>query len=203
MGGFVSDVRERLRLYLKGLRRPIGALPQAHSGRADSSGVSAPLRPQPDWVVLRRRLQGGPRDLANVARYDETDLPLDDLNYITDNTMVTFGWLASRAFWLWQQTVLTGNPRATTMQAYNTFPVPKLGKKDREALENAARTVMVSRSHLMDGTLESLYAELPEQLAWAHTELDNTVDRLLGIPDDVDDQQAAAILLKTFGALVA
>jgi hypothetical protein len=203
VGGFVSDVRERLRLHLKGLRRPIGALPQAHSGRADSSEVSAPVRPQPDWVVLRRRLHGGPRDLANVARYDETDLPLDDLNYITDNTMVVFGWLASRAFYLWQQTVLAGNPRATTLQAYNTFPAPKLGKKDRAALEEAARTILVSRSHLMAGSLADLYAELPEQLAWAHTELDNTVDRLLGIPDDVDDQQATTVLLKAYESLAA
>ncbi len=29
MGGFLNDVRERLRLRLKGLRRPIDALPQA------------------------------------------------------------------------------------------------------------------------------------------------------------------------------
>ena len=203
MSGIISEVRERLRLRLKGLRHPIGALPRAHSGRSHSTGVSSPPRPQPDWVVLRRRLHGGPRDLANVARYDETDLPLDDLNYITEDTMVVFGWLTSRAFYLWQQTVLAGNPSATTLQAYNTFPVPKLVKRDRESLEGAARTIMVARSHLMDGSLDDLYADLPEQLAWAHTELDATVDRLLGIPDDVNDQQAAAVLLKSFEALVA
>ncbi len=203
MSGIISEARERLRLRLKGLRHPIGALPRAHSGRSDSIGVSSPPRPQSDWVVLRRRLHGGPRDLANVARYDETDLPLDDLNYITEDTMVTFGWLASRAFFVWQQSVLASHPRATTLQAYNTFPVPKLVKRDRESLEGAARTIMVARSHLMDGSLNDLYADLPEQLAWAHTELDATVDRLLGIPDDVNDQQAAAVLLKSFEALVA
>ncbi len=203
MGGFVSGVREMLRLHAKALRRPIGSLPRAHSGRTVSSGISAPVRTQPDWVVLRRRLHDGPRDLANVARYDETDLPLDDLNYITDDTMVVFGWLASRAFHLWQQTVLSGNPRATTLQAYNTFPAPRLGKKDRATLEGAARTVLVSRSHLMAGSLADLYADLPEQLAWAHAELDATADRLLGIADDADDEQAAAVLVRAFAALAA
>lgn len=188
---------------LRGLRRPIGALPQARSGRADSSGVSSPVRPQPDWVVLRRRIHGGPRNLADVARYDESDLPLDELNYISDDTMVTFGWLASRAFWVWQQAVLKDNPRATTLQAYNSFPAPELSRKDREALEDAARTVMLSRSHLMDRSLEALYADLPDQLAWAHRELDATVDRLLGIGDDADEQQAADSLVKAFEALVA
>ena len=195
MGEIVFDSR--------GLRNPLGALPLARTTRADSSGVSAPLRPQPEWVLLRRRLHGGPRDLASVARYDEQDLPLESLIYITDDTMVTFGWLASRAFYLWQQAVIAGNPRATTLQAYNTFPVPKLGKKDRAALEEAARTILVSRSHLMAGSLADLYAELPEQLAWAHTELDNMVDGLLGIPDDVDDHKATTILLKAYEALAA
>ena len=138
-----------------------------------------------------------------MARYDETDLPLDDLNYLTEDTTVVFGWLASRAFWAWQQTVLKNNPRATTLQAYNSFPVPKLSRKDRAALEDAARTVMLSRSHLMDDSLEALYADLPDQLAWAHSELDATVDRLLGIPDDMDDQQAEESLLRTFETLVA
>ena len=203
MRGFVSDAREMLRHHAQALRRPVGSLPRAHSGRADSSRVSAPARPQPDWVVLRRRLHGGPRDLANGARYVEADLPLNDLNYITDDTMVVFGWLASRAFHLWQQTVLAGNPRATTLQAYNTFPAPRLGKRDRATLEGAARTVLVSRSHLMAGSLADLYADLPEQLAWAHAELDTAADRLLGIADDADDEQAAAVLVSAFAALAA
>ena len=76
MSGIVSEVRERLRLRLKGLRHPIGVLPRAHSGRLSSTRVGAALQPQPDWILLRSRLIGGPRDLASVARYDEQDLPL-------------------------------------------------------------------------------------------------------------------------------
>ena len=187
--------------------RCFGIMPSryvAQSGPSPAHTVAEPiqrecLRP----FVLRRRLHGGPRDLANVARYDEADLPLDDLNYITDDTMVVFGWLASRAFHVWQQTVLAGSPRATTLQAYNTFPAPRLGKRDRATLEGAARTVLVSRSHLMAGSLADLYADLPEQLAWAHAQLDTAADRLLGIADDADDEQAAAVLVSAFAALAA
>ena len=89
------------------------------------------------------------------------------------------------------------------MQAHNTFPAPRLGKRDRATLEGAARTVLVSRSHLMAGSLADLYADLPEQLAWAHAQLDTAADRLLGIADDADDEQGAAVLVSAFAALAA
>lgn len=192
-----------LSTWLSNLRRPLGALPKARSGRISSTGVCAALQPQPDWVTLRRQLREGPRDLASVARYDETDLPLEELNYINKDTMVVFGWLASRAFYLWQQSVLQTNPRATTLQAYNSFPVPNLQKKDRASLEEAARAVLLSRSYLMEGSLTDLYVDLPQQLAWAHSELDATVDKLLGIPDTADDKKASTVLLKAFQTLAA
>lgn len=122
---------------------------------------------------------------------------------ISEETTVVFGWLASRAFWCWQQAVAASNPRATTLQAYNTFPAPELSRKDREVLETAASTVLLSRSHLMDGSLDDLYANLPDQLAWAHGELDATVDRLLGIPEGADDEQAIAVLLTAYAELAA
>lgn len=184
-------------------RSPLGSLPQITSGLPSTVGIGAALQPQPDWVVLRRRLDKGPRDLASVARYDETDLPLDELNVIGEDTLIVFGWLASRAFWIWQQTVASDNPRATTLHAYRTFPAPNLNKKSRETLEDAARTVLLSRSYLMNDSLEALYADIPQQLAWAHDELDQAVDRLLGIPDDADDAQAASVLLKSYESLVA
>ena len=55
----------------------------------------------------------------------------------------------------------------------------------------------------MAGSLVDLYADLPEQLAWAHAELDTAADRLLGIADDADDEQAAAVLVSAFAALAA
>ena len=79
----------------------------------------------------------------------------------------------------------------------------RLGRRDRATLEGAARTVLVSRSHLMAGSLADLYADLPEQLAWAHAELDTAADRLLGIADDAGDEQAAAVLVSAFAALAA
>lgn len=193
MGDFVIPLR----------RSPLGSLPPISSGRPSADGVSAALKTEPDWVVLRRRLERGPRDFAAVARYDETDLPLDELNIIGDDTLMVFGWLASRAFWVWQQAVAADKPRATTLHAYKTFPVPELTKKDREVLEEAARTVLLSRSHLMSEGLEALYESPPEQLLWAHDELDHVVDHLMGIPEDADDAQAARCLLKSYELLAA
>ena len=77
------------------------------------------------------------RDYLRVSTYDADVLPLDSLLVIGDETQVTFGWLSSRAFWIWTQVVRRNIPNATTYTAYVNFPAPKLGRKDRNRLEVA------------------------------------------------------------------
>lgn len=178
---------------------------RAYVPRRPVPGVrySPPVEPDRGAIVLPRRLPGGPRDLAAVARYDETDLPLDALLVISEETSLVFGWLASRAFWVWQQAVRVGNRRATTLQAYNSFPAPLLGRTEREALVHAVEGVVLTRSYLMEGSLAALYANPPVQLVYAHRELDAVVDRLLGIPAGADDEEAFSVLVRAYESLVA
>ncbi len=194
-------------LDVRGHRGPIGGLPRAITNRPPSAAPGAfyspPAEPGRNAVVLSRRLRAGPRDLAAVARYHETDLPLDDLLVISDDTSLVFGWLASRAFWVWRQAARSGRRRATTLQAYNSFPVPTLSRSDRALLDEAAENVLLARSYLMEGSLEALYANPPVQLVEAHRELDAVVDRLMDIPAGADDKVALSVLVGAYEALAA
>ena len=143
------------------------------------------------------------RDYLRVSTYDPDVLPLDSLLVIDDDTQVTFGWLSSRAFWLWTQVVRSNIPTATTYTAYVNFPAPKLGRKDRNRLEVAVDTILRARSHLIGDTVEDLYGRMPDQLQWAHSELDSVVEDLLGIPADSDDEAVIRSLIRQYQSLAA
>ena len=185
---------------------PVGqALVRLRSGpRFGKNGaVEEPLDallPSAAFVALPRRIPDH-RDYLSVSTYDPDVLPLNSLVVIGTDTLVAFGWLSSRAFWLWCEVVRANHPTATTLLAYNTFPAPALDSRRRRRLEVAVDTVLRSRSHLNERGLPDLYARMPEQLAWAHSELDAVVDQLLGIPADASDDDAMALLLDRHRAL--
>ena len=143
------------------------------------------------------------RDYLRVSTYDADVLPLDSLLVIDDDTQVTFGWLSSRAFWLWTQVVRSNIPTATTYTAYVNFPAPKLGRKDRNRLEVAVDTILRARSNLLRDTIDDLYGRMPDQLQWAHSELDAVVDDLLDVPADSDDQEVIKSLIRQYQSLAA
>jgi len=186
---------------LRSRSTPLGALPRYVPTRVADIGIGAALRFSPTATTISRLITTG-RNYSDVARYDATDLPLEALIVINDDSPLVFGWLASRGFHLWQQFVKEKHPRATTALAYNTFPAPELNRTERERLETAAHTILTSRAHFLHGTLADLYTDTPQQLQWAHNELDAVTDELLGIAD-CDDQSAIAVLANAYEALAS
>ena len=186
-----------------------GFITIGHTPRAGQVGSSdlldqplTQLMPSAAYISIPKAIPEF-RDYLRVSTYDADVLPLDSLLVIGDETQVTFGWLSSRAFWLWTQVVRDNVPTATTYTAYVNFPAPKLGRKDRNRLEVAVDTVLRSRSHLLKDTVDDLYSRLPEQLQWAHKELDVVVEELLGIPADSDDTEVIRHLLQQYQSLAA
>jgi hypothetical protein len=183
---------------------PIGHTPRdGHVGGSELLDKSlTQLMPAGAFIAIPKVIPET-RDYLRVSTYDANVLPLDSLLVIDEDTHVTFGWLSSRAFWLWTQVVRSNFPTATTYTAYVNFPAPKLGRKDRNRLEVAVDTVLRSRSHLLNDTVDDLYSRLPEQLQWAHKELDVVVEELLGIPADSDDTEVIRLLLQRYQSLAA
>lgn len=183
---------------------PIGKEPRSATAGGDDllDRPLSSLLPAGSFIAVPRHIPDQ-RDYLTVTTYDRDVLPLDSLLVIDKDTVAVFGWLSSRAFWLWTQAVKASAPTATTYTAYTSFPAPTLGRKDRRALELAADTVLRSRSHLMTNTLTGLYSEMPEQLEWAHNELDNVVNGLLGIRADADDEVVIQTLIERYESLAA
>ncbi len=180
------------------------------SGDADASESDSPLLAKPLSSLLRRKKYlavpkeiSSSRNYLNVSTYDRDILPLDSLLVIDADSGTTFGWLSSKSFWLWTQVVASNAPKATTYTAYNSFPAPALSRKNKELLESAANTVLRSRSHFLETSLTHLYDIAPEQLLWAHQELDAVVNRLFDLADDASDTEVIDVLIERYRFLAA
>ncbi len=200
--GFLPEAVRRSSLVARFI--PIGHTPR--DGQVGGSDLLdkplTQLMPSGAYIAIPKAIPES-RDYLTVSTYDADVLPLDSLMTISEDTVVTFGWLSSRAFWLWTQVVRANVPPATTFAAYVNFPAPKLGRKDRDRLEFAVDTVLRSRSHFLTSTVNDLYSRMPEQVEWAHKELDSLVDELLGIPADADDLSAMEHLRSSYESLAA
>lgn len=183
---------------------PIGHTPRdGHAGGSELFDKPlSELMPSGAFIALPKVIPAS-RDYLRVSTYDADVLPMNSLLVIEKDTVLTFGWLSSRAFWLWTQVVKANIPTATTYTAYVNFPAPLLGKKDRNRLEVAADTVLRARSHLMNGGIDELYSTWPDQLAWAHSELDVIVEELLGISADADDTAVINTLVARYEEVAA
>jgi hypothetical protein len=180
------------------------------SGNGGGSGVQNPLLDKPLSSLLRQKkylpmpkIIPSSRSYLTVSSYDRDILPLDSLLVIDADSGVTFGWLSSNAFWLWTQTVSSNAPSATIYTAYNSFPAPALSRKNKEILESAANTVLRSRGHFLETSLTQLYDVVPDQLLWAHQELDAVVNRLFDLADDASDTEVIDILIERYSFLAA
>ena len=104
------------------------------------------------------------------------------LIYCGDNyDMRLFGILASYLHMVWVRTV--AGRMKTDMQysntiCYNTFPFPKISDEKKEAIEQAAEDVLVTREFYPDKTLAELYDpdKMPQDLREAHARLDDIVE---------------------------
>ena len=155
-----------------------------------------------EYLAIPKKISSD-RNYLSVSTYDRDILPLDSLVVIDADSGATFGWLSSKAFWLWTQVVSSNAPTATTYQAYNSFPAPALSRKNKEILESAANTVLRSRGHFLETSLTQLYDVVPDQLLWAHKELDALVNQFFGLARDASDAEVINALIESYQLLLA
>ena len=181
------------------------------SGDAGVSETHNRLLNRPLSSLLRReKYLAVPKTISNqrnylaVSSYDPEILPLDSLLVIDADSGTTFGWLSSNAFWLWTQVVSSNAPSATVYMAYNSFPAPALSSPKKKAiLESAANTVLRSRGHFLQTSLNELYEIPPAQLLWAHQKLDAVVNELFDLAGDASDAEVIDALISRYRLLAA
>lgn len=134
------------------------------------------------------------RDYLVVSTYHPDHFPLDSLRVIHDDSLVLFGLLSSRAFWVWARVATVSGHDIELMTAFDTFPFPPLTRAQRFMVETAADTVLRSRMHFLETTLPDLYRAMPGQVRVAHQLLDSTVEAILGMDSEATDEQLSGDL---------
>lgn len=105
-----------------------------------------------------------------------------------------FGIIESKMHNLWVCTVCGGletRPRYSNVLGYNTFPLPKLSKEQKDAISQAALDVIIQREQYPEMNLMQLYGNetMPKDLQYAHHLLDVVVEECYNLNGFSSDQE--------------
>lgn len=142
-----------------------------------------------------------PRALALVAviEFDPGVIASNQVWVLDDQSLLTAGVISSRLYELWlkMSARTSGDDLIFSAQvSHNTFPLPTLSRSQVNAIESAARRILLARAHHMDSTLDELYArdELPRPLREAHADLDAVMADAFGVEPDASDAAMRKVL---------
>jgi hypothetical protein len=116
-----------------------------------------------------------------------------------------FGILTSVMHMVWMRYVcgrLESRYQYSASLVYNNFPWPEPSEKKKDAIKEAAQTVLDTRLLFHDSTLAEMYnpPTMPSKLAKAHQKLDKSVEAAYGRSFD-DDGQRVAYLFELYQKL--
>lgn len=127
-----------------------------------------------------------------------SDTIATNLAYVIPDPMgLQFAIIESRMFMTWQKTVggYLGQAgcRFSGTVTWNNLPLPDPSKEDLLRLMMAGRRVLDARAHHPGQSLKSLYDPMvmPTDLREAHRTLDAIMDRLMGAPAWLKDDDGA------------
>lgn len=138
-----------------------------------------------------------------------TDIVSDTATAIYNIPIYIFGILQSNMHMVWLKNIggrLKNDYRYSSDLVYNTFPIPKLSKKDKEEIERLALNILDVRNE-EGGTLSDLYGRplasknpkpMNERLLITHKKLDNFVDKLYKNSGFKNDDERLSQLLDMY-----
>lgn len=121
------------------------------------------------------------REYIPMGLLDEKTVVSNSAFAIYDAQTWLFGILTSRMHMTWVRTVggrLKTDYRYSAQLCYNTFPFPKVSEAKKQAIEEAAEEVLITRENYPGSTLADLYDpdKMPQDLREAHARLDDIVE---------------------------
>ncbi|MDN6822500.1 type IIL restriction-modification enzyme MmeI [Corynebacterium flavescens] len=165
-------------------------------------------QPETSYVGIPR-VVSETRNYYTVQHLDESVIAADSVFTIADPQGVFFGLVSSSMFITWQRAVggrLKSDLRFSNTLTWNTFPVPELEEKQREAIIKAGEKVLDARALHPERSLAEHYNPLamaPELLK-AHDALDKAVDTAFGAPRKLTtEKQRLELLFKNYEELTS
>ena len=142
------------------------------------------------------------------------------IGFVGDDTVVSYAafaihdaqsWLLSllesRMHMVWIRTVcgkLETRIRYSNTLGYNTFPVPELSDKTKQALNQSARNILFARENHSEKTMAELYdpEKMPDDLRQAHLQNDLLVDGLYKKTRFTNDEERLSKLFELYEQMI-
>lgn len=131
-----------------------------------------------------------------------------DANFKADDPDgLAFAAISSSAFVTWQRTIggrLESRLRFSNTLTWNTFPMPALTERQREAIITGGQAVLAARELHPERSLADHYNPLAmaPDLLRAHRQLDSAVDKALGLRGTVTDDMRLRALFVNYQRLI-
>lgn len=146
------------------------------------------------------------RPYLPVALFEPEVIATDALSVISDASLLSFGLMSSRIFWVWAGAVsgrIKSDVRISGRVTYNNFPLPEVSPIAQEAIERGADAVLIARSHFLSSTLADLYdpEAMPPQLRRAHQQLDDAVAAVFDLRGGDSDEVILSRLFRLYAEM--
>lgn len=133
-------------------------------------------------------------------------IPIAPNFFVEDGDLFDFAILTSMAHNDWMRAVagrMKSDYRYSPTLVYNTFPWPNSTDPQKNKIKDLAEVILLVREDFPDKTLSDLYDpdRMPRELAIAHSELDDAVDRLYREKPFADSSERLEHLFKVFSRL--
>lgn len=161
--------------------------------------------PNTDYLAIPRHV-GESRRYFTARRFS-TDVICGDANFLApDRDGFLLGILSSSMFIAWMRAIggrIKSDLRFSNTFTYNTFPMPEITDRQRQAIAKAAAGIVSARETHPEMSLAKLYdpIAMPDDLITAHDALDEVVDKLFGRGDMSTESSRQKILFQRYAAL--
>lgn len=148
------------------------------------------------------------RQYATAGIEPEDVIASDELYLFLDPTGFAFSVIESSMFMAWQDLVggrLKEDNRFSSVQVYNTFPLPSLTNDQKDRIIEAGAKVLEARAQTPKSSLADLYDpdNMPPDLKKAHEALDRAMDRVFSYKPFNSEEERQKALLDTYEEMTA
>lgn len=160
-----------------------------------------------DYVVIPR-VSSGNRDYLPIGIFHGKYAYNDSVQIINNPSPIILSVLLCRMHLLWASSVggkLKSDFRYSSTLCYNTFPFPKIDKKQEELLTQYVFDILDARANHIGKTMAWMYDPdtMPKDLKEAHQALDEAIERCYRLQPFNSDSERLEYLFKLYEKMIA
>lgn len=158
--------------------------------------------------IIVPRVSSESRTYIPLAYISSDTIVSDATNIVYDAQPWLFGVLHSKMHMVWVSAVsgkLETRYRYSAKLCYNTFPFPKIDKKQEEILSQYVFDILDTRANHLGKTLAWMYDSdtMPSDLKQAHQALDEAIERCYRLQPFSSDAERLEYLFKLYEKMIA